>query len=197
MFLAAWASSCDGEAEKARWQWKKTEFQNQGSIYAIHGSLEGDMLLGTGNAILKLYDMGARWEKVLDTDYAITGIWLEDDTLYATTAFINYFSTDHGEHWLETDKPVQFIAPELRDLKNVLYRIVSLSNGELITPGLVLRSGDNGTNWENIFPYKKMICSARVDSHNRLYIGTNGFVWNETAGSFEGSSADAELYILE
>lgn len=187
--------SCNPDDDKVtpQSQWEKIEFEGQGAIHSIYGSLEDHLLLGTSQAILKLTDQGKVSRQVLQLDAPVGEFMAIGDTLYAITNFKNYYSSDEGETWKESAKGlVAFNKRELRDSKGTLYNHVALANGELITPSLILRSTDNGTNWENIFPFKHYVYSVYLDGKDRLYLGINGWPWDGT--SFSGTGNTAILY---
>ncbi len=186
--------ACDsGDEVTPQSQWEKIEFADQGAIYSMYGSLEENLLLGTSHSILKLTERGKVNKEVLRVNEPIADIMLMNDTLYAVTNFTSYYSIDGGETWKGANKGfVPFNQRELRDTKGILYQHVALANGELITPSLILRSSDNGTNWENIFPYKHYVYSMYLDSKDRLYLGINGWEWDGI--SFSGKGNTAILY---
>jgi len=100
---------------------------------------------------------------------------------------------DEGETWKVSAKGLTpYDQKEFRDSQGILYHHIALSNGELVTPSLILRSMDDGTNWENIFPFKHYVYSMYIDSKDRLYLGINGMEWDGV--SFSCSDITAILY---
>lgn len=188
------ACNSDDDENMHEIEWQKMEFPDKGSIYSIYGSLEDRLLLGTSQAIIMLTENGKVSREVLKLDGAIRGFEKLNDTLYAFAIFKSHYSVDEGETWKESAKA--FTPPssqwKFRDSKGMLYYHVALSNGELVTPSLILRSIDNGTNWENIFPFKHYVYSMYIDSNDRLYLGINGWQWDGL--SFSGNSTTAILY---
>lgn len=170
-------------------EWEKIEFADQGAIYSIYGDLENTMLLGTSRSIIKLTDNGKVIHQVLLNE-TIIGFRKENDTLFAASNPKNYYSIDNGDTWHASDKGFEpYHTKELRDSKGILYHHVALPNGELITPSLILKSSDNGTNWENIFPYKHFVYSIYLDSKDRLFLGINGWEWDGKSFVVTGNTA--------
>jgi photosystem II stability/assembly factor-like uncharacterized protein len=189
--------SCKSEDDVApQVQWEKIDFPNQGAIYSIHGSLEDGMLLGTLRAIIKVTDNGKTSREVLIVNEPITNLIQDGDVITAVTLIMNYSSSDGGETWHYSDKPYSpFRNTQLYDSKGTIYHHVSLNNGPLGTPSLIMRSTDNGTNWENIFPYKHYVYSIYLDSKDRLYLGINGATWD--GQSFNSANTPAILYYMK
>lgn len=188
--------SCKKDDDKVTPQseWEKIEFSDQGAIHSIYGSLEENMLIGTARSIIKLTDSGNNIKEVLQVKTSISSFLKDADTLYAISNFQDYYSVDNGDSWQESKKDfIPFQGSELKDSKGIMYHHVAIPNGELITPSLILRSSDNGTNWENIFPYKRYIFSTHLDTKDRLYLGSINWDWDERGG-FSGSGFTAILY---
>jgi hypothetical protein len=171
-------------------RWEKMEFPDQGTIHSVYGALEERLLLGTSRAIIMLTDNGKVSREVFKMDEPVSDFRVVDDTLYAIANFKSYYSIDEGETWKVSAKgltpPYQ---NEFRDSKGILYHHIAISNGEVITPSLILRSIDSGTNWENIFPFKHYVYSMYIDSKDRLYLGTNGWPWDGVSFSSTGNTA--------
>jgi len=170
-------------------QWEKIEFPNQGTIHSVYGTLEERLLLGTSRAIVMLTDNGKVSREVFQMDEAVRDFRAVDDTLYAIANFKSYYSIDEGDTWKVS---VKGLTPSdqnvFRDSKGTLYHHIALSNGEIITPSLILRSIDSGTNWENVFPFKHYVYSMYVDSKDRLYLGTNTWPWDGVSFSSTGTT---------
>jgi hypothetical protein len=192
------SQSCKKDEDKVTPQseWESIEFADQGAIHSIYGSLEENLLIGTGLSIIKISDNGKSSKQVLQVKTQISTFLKDADTLYAISNFQDYYSVDNGDSWQESSRnfmPFNRINDsELRDSKGILYHHVAIPNGELITPSLILRSSDNGTNWTNIFPYKRYVFSTYLDDKDRLYIGTINWEW-EGVG-FSGTGNTAILY---
>lgn len=189
--------SCKSEDDVApQIQWEKIEFADQGPIYSIHGSLEDGLLLGTLRAVVKVTDNGKTSREVLRINTPITNLIQDGNVITAVTINKNYSSSDGGETWHDSDKPYSpFHSREVYDSRGVVYHHVALNNGELGTPSLIMRSSDGGTNWENIFPYKRYVYSMYLDSRDKLYLGTSGSDWD--GQSFVSSSNAGILYYMK
>jgi photosystem II stability/assembly factor-like uncharacterized protein len=189
--------SCKSEDDVApQVQWEKLEFTDQVSIYSIHGSLEDGLLLGTHRAIIKVTDNGKNSREVLIVNTPIANLIQDGDEITAVTDLMNYSSRDGGETWHYSNKPYSpFHSRELYDSKRVIYHHVALNNGTLRTPSLIMMSTNGGTNWENIFPYKRYINSMHLDSRDKLYLGALGAEWDGL--SFASGSNTATLYYMK
>ncbi|WP_162055340.1 WD40/YVTN/BNR-like repeat-containing protein [Pontibacter pamirensis] len=179
--------SCKSDDVPPQVQWEKMEFEDQGSIYSIHGSLGESMLLGTSRAILKLTDNGRSIREVLPVDIQISEFMQYGDTLYAISVWKNYYSLDEGETWQEKNRGfTPSYTNEFKDSRNVFYNHVSIvTQGHIRTPSMIMKSHDSGANWENIFPYKHIVNSMHLDNKDRLYLGANAEEWG--SGAIPGS----------
>jgi hypothetical protein len=191
--LTFYACNSDDDKITPEIQWEKIEFPDQGAIYSVYGALEERLLLGTSRAIIMLTDNGEVSREVLPMDEPVSNFMEVNDTLYAISNFRNHYSIDEGETWKVSTKGwTPSDQNEFRDSKGILYYHIAVPNGELITPSLILRSIDNGSNWENIFPFKHYVYSMYLDSNDRLYLGINGWEWDGL--SFSGTGNTAILY---
>jgi hypothetical protein len=196
LVLVLTLQSCKNDEDKVSPQseWEKIEFADQGAIHSIYGSLEENLLIGTDRSITKLTDNGKSIKQVLQVKTPISSFLKDADTLYAISNFQDYYSVDNGDSWQESSKNfIPFKGRELKDSKGIMYHHVAIPDGELMTPSLILRSADNGTNWENIFPDKRYVFSTYLDNKDRLYVGTINWEWDERGG-FSGTGFTAILY---
>jgi hypothetical protein len=155
------------------------DFADEGVIYSIYGSLEEQLFLGISRSIIKLTEKGKVSRIVFQTEYPVIEFWNTNDTIYANTEWSIYYSTDNWETWKVLGKERERVSGwEFSDSKNTIYHHVYLPIGEIGTPSLIMRSSDNGTNWENVFPYKHYEYSMYLDSKDRLYVGTNDSEWD-------------------
>ncbi|SDL50029.1 hypothetical protein SAMN05421823_106185 [Catalinimonas alkaloidigena] len=197
LLLGITLQSCEKEGDNMspKTDWEQIEFADQGAIYSVYGSLESTLLVGTSLSVIKLTDNGKSTRNVLQLDYPVTDFFEDADTLYAITNEQDYYSIDGGDSWQVSNKDFMPFTPnDLTDSKGIIYHHVAIPNGELITPSLILMSSDRGTNWENIFPYKRLVYSTYLDDNDRLYLGSIDWEWNETQGSFSGNGNTAILY---
>lgn len=178
-------------------QWHEVALADQGSVYSLYGSLEGDLLMGTDEGIVKLADMGRRWTMIKKTNSPITNFVWKHDTLYALSGSDKYYSINHGEIWTQTTRNIVPFEKALVDSKGVLYRGENMLISQSPSPSRILRSLDEGQSWENIFNDQKFVYDLLLDGHNRLYIGTNNWEWSESAGAFRVKDNTAVLYYLE
>ncbi|TVR80085.1 MAG: hypothetical protein EA412_05295 [Chitinophagaceae bacterium] len=189
-------SSCKKDESKphANIEWIKIDVPNASTIHSLSGNIENELIAGGLSKIFKTSNQGNTWTVVHD---GITAYELrkKEDTLFAIAlynhTYNDYFSLDNGETWQ--------LSPE-KSFENLRTNIVTASNGIIYKilrsetypkqPDKVLMSSDGGSTWIDIFPYKRYIYTIYLDDDDRLYIGANGWEWNEDINSFDSSTGN-------
>jgi len=193
--------SCNNSLEptETKNEWRKIELPDEGSVYSFFGSLNNFLLVGTVSHIMKSDDFGKSWDTVYQTPYSINTFLKGKDTLFALSHFNDYFSLNDGESW----SPLNYnLSPEPRNdtvvaSDGTMYRMQSVSDGELAQPTVIFESTDQGNSWKDIFPYKHYVYSIYIDNADRLYLGINGWEWDEEMKSFNATSGSkAIIYYL-
>lgn len=194
--------SCTYNVSPNGLNWNKLIVPEASTIYSMYGNISEEFLIGAGGSgsILKTTDGGTNWRQVKDgTTFEFRE---KEDTLFIVTlsnTHPDYYSLDRGENWFPY---------WIRPLENMRTRIVTSSTGIIYKvvdsgypkePDHVFKSIDNGATWTDIFPYQHYIYSIYLDNSDRLYIGVNGWDWDEESNTFDIDLEDknAIIYYLE
>ena len=188
---------------QSNYQWTKIEVPEAGTIYSFSGNIENELIIGGLGEIRKTTDKGNIWSVVQDSITAYE-IRKSQDTLFAialyNSTYTDYYSLDNGNTWHIHDN---------KSLEDLSVNTVTNSNGtiyKIVDPGTfpkqpdqVLKSSDGGSTWVDVFPYKRYIYAIYLDDDERLYLGVNGWEWDENTNSFDTDSGgnNGLIYYLE
>ncbi|MEL7534217.1 MAG: hypothetical protein AAFN10_23130 [Bacteroidota bacterium] len=164
-------------------QWELLQVPEAGTVYDIAGELSENLVVGGLGSIFLTQDQGETWQ-VVKEDFTIRRFEMRGDSLFAfSIGEGTFYSLDMGLNWVESEEA----------LVDEFVFEVNLSNGQTyrivpdITfpkqPDTVERSRD-GEEWEDVFPFQRYIYSIYADDQDRVYIGTNGWVWDEESNGF-------------
>jgi hypothetical protein len=176
-------------------KWAKIVIKGELSVKSFYGDIDKEMIVGTDQSILKTTDGGKTWTKVARDIGMVFEFIVKGDTLFGLAGRPTYYSIDNGDSWqvLEElripNRPMQ-VATSANDL----YKFVLNADGENGLPSDVFLSIDNGSSWQNIFPYKHYITGIYVDKADKVYLGVWGDVtWKDWA-FFPNGTKEAIIY---
>lgn len=135
--------------------WRETHGDDQLPVTLTGiSSLGGDMLLAVGHdaVLMRSDDAGDTWEVTMqdqELGEPLLGAWSADgERIFAYGSFGKFFSSgDRGQSWQERELDIH--GEHLNDMAGDGPRL-QIMVGEM---GLVLRSQDQGANWERIEPF--------------------------------------------
>ncbi len=189
------------EPPSADIQWSKIIIKGEGSITAIYGNIDEQMIVGTNLNIVRTIDSGRTWIAVARNVDQIRKFTTSGDSLMAIADAgdgNDYYSLDNGASWqiLDYDRASDDNKNQVLTSKGHIYKFELHYDGELGLPSDVLMSSDNGLSWKNVFPYKHGINRIYVDKLDKIYIGTSDATWNGI--SFVSKNPeDAVLYFTK
>ena len=188
LLLSVISCSTSTEPDEPIYNWEKIEIQDEGTVYSFYGGLDDFVLIGTSGSILKSTDSGENWRKVYSVPYYVRQFIQKADTIFALAGHEDYFSLDGGESWEKSANVKKYDkVNKVTSLSGIKYQLEPQFQGTLAQPTLVLES-KNGENWKEIFPFNHYIYSIHIDNNDRLYLGINGWEWDEERNSFDPNS---------
>lgn len=176
-------------------QWNKIIIKDEIAVSSFYGDIDNEMIIGTTHNILKTTDKGATWVKVAQNVNSVQEFIVNGDSLLAISGWPNYYSLDNGNTWQVVSREI--LPNDLKQVvtsKNDIYKYVLNVDGENGLPSDVLLSGDNGTTWQNVFPYKHYIQGIHVDKADKVYLGVwGGITWKDER-FFANNTQEAIIY---
>ena len=179
---------------QADFDWIQMDVPEAGTIYSLSGNIDNELIVGGLGGIRKTSNRGLMWSIVHDSVTAYE-LRKKQDTLFAialyNSSYQDYYSIDNGDTWeLYSNKSLDDLRTSTVTSSNgTIYKIV-YSETYPAQPDQLLKSSDGGFTWIDIFPYKRSLYLIYLDDDDRLYLGANGWEWNESTNSFDTDSGD-------
>ncbi len=157
-------------------EWNKIIFKDQISVTAFYGNINDQMIVGTDKGLFKTTDKGVTWKTTITRIDQVRKFVAIRDTIFGISLGSDLYSLDEGDSWrlLNYDIVPSLDHPPVISSENVIYKFVTVPQGENALPSKLLQSTDNGVSWKNIFPYNQYITSLYIDNTDKLYVGAWG-----------------------
>ncbi len=179
-------------------EWELLRVPEAGTVYDIAGELSENLVVGGLGSIFLTQDQGETWQVVRE-DFTTRRFEMRGDSLFAfSLGDGTLYSLDMGLNWQEIEEElVDEFNFEVNLGNGQSYRVVSDNNFPK-QPDAVEWTRD-GEEWEDVFPFKRYIYSIYADERDRVYIGANGWDWDEEQQEFTFSKdkSDGLVYYVK